>query len=70
MVKYAPLEGRSWQPLPEFLDRKNAIKNIHNDNERCIKYARLYFLYGQVDTHRHALAQIFTQKKYSSATAW
>ena len=43
MVKYAPLEGRSWQHLPEFLT-KTTIINIQNDNERCFGYALLYFL--------------------------
>ena len=28
MAKYAPLEGRGWQPLPEFLAKKQAIINI------------------------------------------
>ena len=28
MVKYAPLEGRGWQPFPEFLSKKKAILKI------------------------------------------
>ena len=43
MVKYAPLEGRGWQPLPEFLAKKNAIINIRNNDERCFGYSILYF---------------------------
>ena len=43
MVKYAPLEGRGWQPLPEFLSKKKAILNILNNDERCFGYALLYF---------------------------
>ena len=35
MVKYAPLEGRGWKPLPEFLEKKKAILNIRNNDERC-----------------------------------
>ena len=35
MVKYAPLKGRGWQPLPELLSKKKAIINIHNNDERC-----------------------------------
>ena len=35
IVKYAPIEGRGWQPLPEFLTKKNTIINIHNNDERC-----------------------------------
>ena len=44
MVKYAPLEGRRWQPLPQFMEKKQAIINIQNDDERCFGYALLYFL--------------------------
>ena len=44
MVKYAPLEGRGWQPVPVFLSKKEAIINIRNDDERCFGYSVLYFL--------------------------
>ena len=43
MVKYAPIEGRGWQPLPEFLAKKEVIINIQNNDERCFGYALLYF---------------------------
>ena len=35
VVKYAPLEERGWQPLPEFLAKKVTIINIKNIDERC-----------------------------------
>ena len=44
IVKYAPLEGRVWQPVPEFLSKKKAIINIDTNNERCFGYSLLYFL--------------------------
>ena len=44
MVKYAPLQGRGWQPLPEILSKKEAIINIQNNDERCFGYALLYFI--------------------------
>ena len=44
MVKYAPLEGRGWQFLPEFLSKKKAIINIQNHDERSFRYDLLYFL--------------------------
>ena len=44
MVKYVPLEGRGWQPLPQFIEKNKAIINIQNDDERCFRYALLYFL--------------------------
>ena len=36
IVKYAPLEGRGWQPLPEFLTKKKTIINIQKDVERLL----------------------------------
>ena len=44
MVKYQPLEGSGWQPLPTVLEDKKAIINIRNNDQRCFKYALLYFL--------------------------
>ena len=44
MSKYQPLLGSGWQPLPEFLEKKKAIINIRNDDERCFGYSLLYFL--------------------------
>ena len=44
MVKYATLEGRGWQTLPEFLANKEAIINIRNNDERCFGYSIVYFL--------------------------
>ena len=44
MVKYAPLEGRGWQALPECLAKKEAIIIIQNNDERCFGYSLLYFL--------------------------
>ena len=43
MAKYAPLEGRGWQFLQEFLTKKKAIINIQNNDERCFGYALFYF---------------------------
>ena len=53
MVKDAPLEGRGWQPLPEFLSNKKAILNIQNNDERCFGYALLYFLEREGLPERH-----------------
>ena len=43
IVKYAPFEERGWHPLPEFLTKKKTIITIQNDDERCFRYALLYF---------------------------
>ena len=53
MVKYTPLEGRGWQPLPEFPSKKKAILNIQNEDERCFGYALLYFLERERLPDRH-----------------
>ena len=44
MVKNAPLQGRGWQPFPQFIEKKNVIINIINFDERCFGYALLCFL--------------------------
>ena len=44
IVKYAPFDGRGWQPLSEFLTKKKTIINIQNNYERCFGYPLLYFL--------------------------
>ena len=53
IVKYAPLEKRSWQPLPEFLIKKKVIINIQNDEKRCFRYALLYFIERNRFPKRH-----------------
>ena len=44
MAKYQPLQGSGWQPLPDYLEKKKAIVNIKNEDERCFGYALLFFL--------------------------
>ena len=44
MIKYAPFQGRGWQPLPEFLSNNITIIKMKNDDKRCFGYAILYFL--------------------------
>ena len=38
-VKYVPLGGSSYIPLPKFLAAKKAIINLKNDDEECFKRA-------------------------------
>ena len=44
IMKYASLEGRGWEPLPDFLSKKKAVLNIQNNDKRCIGYALLFLL--------------------------
>ena len=38
-VKYDPLEGSSYIPLPKFLAAKKAIINLKNEDDKCFKWA-------------------------------
>ena len=62
MVKYAPLEGRGWQPYPEFLLKKKAIINIINEDERCFGYALLYFLVFPLDQKNANRESFYTRE--------
>ena len=38
-VKYVPLGGSSYIPLPKFLAEKKAIINLKNEDDECFKWA-------------------------------
>ena len=38
-VKYEPLGGSSYIPLPVFLAAKKAINNLRNEDDKCFKWA-------------------------------
>ena len=38
-VKYVPLGGSSYIPLPKFLAAKKAIINLKNEDDECFKWA-------------------------------
>ena len=38
-IRYAPLSGSAWSPLPKFLQNKKAILNVKNNDNRCFAYA-------------------------------
>ena len=38
-VKYEPLGGSSYIPLPKFLAAKKAIINLTNEDDECFKWA-------------------------------
>ena len=39
IVKYVPLGGSSYIPLPKFLEAKKAIINLKNEDDECFKWA-------------------------------
>ena len=38
-MKYVPLGGSSYIPLPKFLAAKKAIINLRNNDDECFKWA-------------------------------
>ena len=38
-VKYEPLDGFSYIPLPGFLAAKKTIINLKNEDDECLKWA-------------------------------
>ena len=43
-VKYNPIAGRAFRPLPSFLAKKKSILNIRNSDERCFVYCICAYL--------------------------
>jgi hypothetical protein len=41
VAKHTPLDGSSYIPLPDFLERKHCIINVKNKDRRCFGYALL-----------------------------
>ena len=69
MAKYAPIEERGWQPLPELLMKKKAIISIKNDDDRCLGYALLYFIKREILLKKpNDFDRVFKKKKCLSAT--
>ena len=46
-ARYTPLMGGAYVELPTFLERKNAIINVKNHDNRCFGYALLSAMYPQ-----------------------
>lgn len=40
-VKYKPMKGSSYIPLPDFIMKKKAIINIQNKDEKCFQWSIL-----------------------------
>ena len=52
VAKHTPLDGSSYIPLPDFLQRKQCIVNVKNKDNRCFGYALLAALHP-VHYHQH-----------------
>ena len=45
IVDYKPMKGASYIPLPEFIQKKNAIINIKNEDDKCFLWSVLRYLH-------------------------
>lgn len=45
IVVYKPLAGRSYLPLPSSIEKKHAVINVQNDDEKCFYWSILSALY-------------------------
>ena len=54
VAKFNPIAGRSYRPLPPFLEKKRSIVNIKNTNEKCFGYC-LAAYYLNEETGNNAL---------------
>ena len=45
IVVYKPMKGGSYIPLPEFIQKKNAIINIKNKDDKCFLWSVLRYLH-------------------------
>ena len=64
-VKYDPLGGSSYIPLPKFLAAKKAIINLKNEDDECFKLAITRAL-NPVENHPERIDRIFEKHQRSS----
>ena len=60
-VKYVPLGGSSYIPLPRFLAAKKAIINFKNEEDECFKWAITRAL-NPVEEHTEGINKILREK--------
>jgi len=52
-VKYRPLDGSSYIPIPAWLRTKHCVVNVQNNEERCFVWAVLFALFpAECNPHR------------------
>ena len=62
IVEYKPMKGGSYIPLPEFIQKKNAIINIKNEDDKCFLWSVLRYLHPK-EFHGERLSDL---KKYEN----
>ena len=56
-VDFKPMRGSSYIPLPDWIMRKNAIKNIKNNDDKCFLWCVLRYLHPR-DRNEHRLTDL------------
>lgn len=59
--RYQPLRGRSYIPLPKYIQAKKAVVNVKNDDTECFRWAILSALHP-VDVHAERLSNYVSYK--------
>ena len=62
IVEYEPMKGGSYISLPEFIENKNAIINIKNQDDKCFLWSVLRYLHPK-EIHGERLTDL---KKYEN----
>ena len=62
IVKYKPMRGSSFIPLPDFIKKKNAIINIKNEDDKCFLWSVLRYFHPK-EIHGERLTDL---KKYEN----
>jgi hypothetical protein len=61
IAKHTPLDGRSFIPLPDFLERKHCIINVKNKDNRCFGYALLAALHSPAHGQHPGRAALYNR---------
>ena len=62
LAVYKPFKGGTYIPLPEFIQKKNAIINIKNEDDKCFLWSVLRYLHP-VQTNEERISDL---KKYEN----
>ena len=60
-VRFAPLSGAGWSPLPKFIKNKTAIVNVKNEDERCFNNAIAFALHPINGSYHANIPDLYLQ---------
>lgn len=61
IVKYEPIKGKSYIPLPTWIVKKGCVINVKNEDDRCFEYSCLAYL-NPVSSHAERVSNYQEQK--------